>query len=221
MRGAPDTNRRVRYAHQSHIRDAMPIRQTRIRLPCPLCFETSPAMPRYRRAHIPGGTYFFTVVTLARQPILLEPEIRAALREAVILTSARYPFHIDAWVLLPEHLHCIWTLPEGDDRYGMRWSLIKRHVTQAAKLPGNGTRSRVTRREGNLWQRRYWEHVIRDEHDFERHVDYIHWNPVKHGLVQTALEWPYSTFHRYVRQGVYAPDWGTFIDYPNESFGDM
>lgn len=177
-------------------------------------------MPNYLRAHIPGGTYFFTLATMERQPVLLKPEIRAALRQAIDLTRERYPFRIDAWVLLPDHLHCIWTLPEGDDQYGTRWSLIKRHITQSTRFSGGTRPSRITRREGGLWQRRYWEHVIRDENDFARHADYIHWNPVKHGLVQTVLEWPYSTFHRYVRQGVYAPDWGGFVGSPNDSFGE-
>lgn len=177
-------------------------------------------MPNYLRTYIPGGTYFFTLATLNRRPILLEPEIRTALQQAVHLTRKRYPFHIDAWVLLPDHLHCIWTLPEGDDQYGTRWSLIKRHVTQSAKFYSAATPSRMTRREGGLWQRRFWEHAIRNENDFERHANYIHWNPVKHRLAKTVSEWPYSTFHRYVRQGVYAPDWGEFTENSNESFGE-
>jgi len=177
-------------------------------------------MSSYLRAHIPGGTYFFTLTTLGRQPVLLQPAIRRALKQAIDLTRQRYPFHVDAWVLLPDHLHCIWTLPEADDQYGMRWSMIKRHVTQTTSFHGSTTPSRKTRREGGLWQRRFWEHVIRDEEDFERHADYIHWNPIKHGLAKTVAEWPYSTFHHYVRQGVYAPDWGGFTERSNESFGE-
>lgn len=177
-------------------------------------------MPNYLRTHIPGGTYFFTLATMKRQPVLLKPKIRTALRQAIHLTHTRYPFHVDAWVLLPDHLHCVWTLPEGDDQYGMRWSLIKRHVTQETGFYSNATASRVTRRERGLWQRRFWEHAIRDEKDFERHVDYIRWNPVKHGHARTVSEWPYSTFHRYVRQGIYAPDWGGFTERQAESFGE-
>ena len=180
-------------------------------------------MSRYRRARIQGGTYFFTLNTLRRQAVLTQPQMRAALREGVHLARQRHPFQIDAWVLLPDHLHCIWTLPPGDADFGIRWSLIKRHVTQSAKPETSGiaaSKSRVLRREGTLWQRRFWEHAIRDEEDFERHVDYIHWNPVKHGLVRRVPEWPYSTFHRYAREGIYAADWGGISERDTEQFGE-
>jgi len=160
-------------------------------------------MSRYRRAHHKGGTYFFTLNTLRRQPLLTLPKVRAALRESIDRTREQYPFEILAWVLLPDHLHCVWRLPTGDANFGVRWSLIKRHVTQATTLdkPGIGpSESCAARREGALWQRRFWEHLIRDEDDFRRYVDYIHWNPVKHGLVNAVAEWPYSTFHRYVNE---------------------
>lgn len=119
---------------------------------------------------------------------------------------------IDAWVLLPDHLHCVWTLPEGDLDFSSRWMAIKRAVSLACR-DGNRREdllnaSKRARRESTLWQRRFWEHQIRDESDFARHVDYLHYNPVKHGHVRQPGDWPYSTFHRYVRAGLYAPDWG-------------
>src|SRR5712692_4896696 len=150
-------------------------------------------MPDYRRARVQGGTFFFTVVTYQRQNILLDEPIRQALRFAVNETRRSLPFHIDAWVLLPDHLHCVWTLPDGEDNYSLRWSLIKQSVSRrcAAAYQDKAalSQSRQKRRESLLWQRRFWEHQIRDEADFERHVDYIHWNPVKHELVTQAAAW--------------------------------
>ncbi len=170
-------------------------------------------MPEYRRANTKGGTYFFTVNTLRRQPILTEPSIRRALREAISQTRASYPFEIIAWVLLPDHLHCIWRLPENDADFPKRWGMIKRHVSRQCAAEFNHpewlSESRVARKETSLWQRRYWEHCIRDDADLMRHVEYIHWNPVKHGLAKRVADWPYSTFHRYVTNGMYPPDWGS------------
>jgi putative transposase len=168
-------------------------------------------MPNYRRARVAGGTYFFTVNTLQRLPVLTEVPVREALREAIRLTRLHNPFHIDAWVLLPDHLHCVWTLPEGDANYSVRWAKIKRHVSQQcgdAFGMKDVSASRTRRHESGLWQRRFWEHQIRDDADYARHVDYVHWNPVKHGLVDRACDWPHSTFHRFVRDGVYSEDWG-------------
>lgn len=168
-------------------------------------------MSNYRRSRVAGGTYFFTLTTLNRLPVLTEAPVRAALREAILQTRITHPFEIDAWVLLPDHLHCIWTLPHGDADFSIRWSNIKRGVSlQCGDKFGvpRLTASRTKRRESGLWQRRFWEHQIRDERDFARHADYIHWNPVKHGLVAHAMEWPYSTFHRFVREGAYLPGWG-------------
>lgn len=122
------------------------------------------------------------------------------------------PFTVDAWVLLPDHMHCIWTLPEGDGDYSTRWAEIKRFVSSAARGtlhdPSLLTNAGKSRGESTIWQRRFWEHRIRDQSDFERHVDYIHFNPVKHRYVKTVSEWPHSTFHRYVREGLYPQDWG-------------
>ncbi len=166
-------------------------------------------MPRYHRWRQPGGWYFFTVVTMDRRNLLLLPEARAALRVAWRKTQAERSFDVFAVVLLPEHLHCIWRLPEGDDDYPTRWRLIKARTTAALALPSPKVcTSRARRNEGSLWQRRYWEHVLRDEADLKRHVDYVHYNPVKHGLASRAWDWPYSTFPRFVAIGEYDKTWG-------------
>lgn len=167
-------------------------------------------MPEYRRSQVAGGMYFFTVVTRRRRPVLTETPARSALRTAIQQARTTLPFVIEAWVLMPDHLHCIWTLPRGDMNYPARWAIIKRHVSRAmgdnesALTEG----SRQKRGEHGFWQRRFWEHLIRNEEDLRRHLDYIHWNPVKHGCARTVAEWPYSSFHRYVRDGVYEADWG-------------
>ncbi|MBB3104670.1 REP-associated tyrosine transposase [Azomonas macrocytogenes] len=169
-------------------------------------------MSGYRRATVPGGTYFFTVVTERRQPILNNADIRQALREAIVLVRETLPFRIDGWVLLPDHLHAMWTLPEGDADFSSRWQRIKRHVTHSCGAtyarPDYLTPRRIAKQCGTLWQHRFWEHLIRDEQDFRRHLDYLHGNPLKHGLVERVADWPWSSFHRWVRQGVYPNDWG-------------
>ncbi len=157
-------------------------------------------MPEYRRVRIPGGTYFFTVVTHERRPILCSPQSRAALRQAIVDTRRDRPFVSIAWVLLPDHLHTIWQLPEDDADYPTRWRLIKARFSRLigpTLLPVEIVASRDKRAERYVWQRRYWEHVIRNEDDLRRHVDYIHYNPVKHGLAADPEAWPYSTYHRY------------------------
>jgi putative transposase len=162
-------------------------------------------MPEYRRAAVPGGTYFFTVKTFERKQILTQEPYRVALRQAIAEVRASLPFESIAWILLPDHLHTVWKLPEGDANFSLRWSLIKQRVTrQCAGDTGSAstTRSQQKRREGTIWQRRFWEHVIRNDADLEQHVNYIHYNPVKHGYVSRARDWPYSTFHRFVRRGV-------------------
>ncbi|UTH76798.1 transposase [Chromobacterium sp. IIBBL 290-4] len=168
-------------------------------------------MPYYCREHVAGACYFFTVVTERRQPILTEPLLRQALRAAVIAVRRERPFAIDGWVLLPDHLHAIWTLPPGDGDFSVRWSAIKSRVTRA--VGGHYFRAdwqsarRAAKRHGTLWQHRFWEHRIRDEADFAAHLDYLHFNPVKHGWAARVGDWPYSTFHRYVAQGQYPGDW--------------
>ena len=171
-------------------------------------------MATFRRAVVPGATYFFTVNTYQRIKVLTDPPFYRALKNALSQIKAEHPFTIDAFVLLPDHLHCIWTLPLGDARYALRWNLIKRLVSQATRhlVESPIRRSRQQRRELGLWQRRFWEHRIRDEQDLIRHVEYIHWNPVKHGYVVRVRDWPYSSFHRYVRQGLYSLDWATGDD---------
>lgn len=168
-------------------------------------------MSRYRRL-LTGSTYFFTVVAHRRRPIFCNPAIRACLANAIRFVRQTRPFIVDGWILLPDHMHCIWTLPEHDIDYSIRWSIIKRYVSSrgahALHDTALSTPSRQKRRESTIWQRRFWEHQIRDENDFERHMDYIHFNPVKHGFVHQVVDWPHSTFHRYVRDGVYTEDWG-------------
>lgn len=169
-------------------------------------------MPEYRRIRVKGGTYFFTVVTFDRQPILTYDQERAALREGIEAIRQVLPFRIEALVLLPDHLHAIWTFPENDDNFASRWAIIKRTVSQRCgpleRIDKAVNDSHEKRRENRIWQRRFWEHVIRDEKDLEYHINYVHWNPVKHGYVSRVIDWPYSTFHRFVANRVYLPDWG-------------
>lgn len=176
-------------------------------------------MSNYRRAR-DGRLYFFTLATDLRRPLLTQAELRNALRLAIEQVRMRYPFRIHAWVLLPEHLHCIWELPEEDADYARRWSLIKRQTSQQLRVPATVSLSRHLRRECGLWQRRFWEHQIRDQYDYQRHLDYLHWNPVKHGLVSQVADWPWSSFHRLVRQGVYPADWGGCPDGDETGFGE-
>jgi len=167
-------------------------------------------MAHYRRA-FDGTTYFFTLVTYRRRPILCDDAVRAALRTAFKRVGTRLPFQIDAIVLMPDHLHCIWTLPADDADFASRWSQIKHHVAFTSRDMYGGfamTEAQRRRREAPIWQRKYWEHQIRDERDMEKHVDYIHYNPVKHGLAESAATWEHSSFRRYVADGVYPMDWG-------------
>ncbi len=167
-------------------------------------------MPDYRRYRIQGGTYFFTVNLLERYSNDLLIRHIDTLRLVVKETRKRWPFHINAWVVLPEHLHCVWTLPPGDDDNANRWRVIKQSFSKALPVTERRSAVRVVRGERGIWQRRFWEHIIMDEMDYTAHIDYCHINPVKHGLVKKVSDWPYSTFHRYVEQGVYPIDWATF-----------
>lgn len=162
----------------------------------------------YRRNRLQGGTYFFTVVTANRDPVFSSAAAVACLRSSFNAVMERFPFVIDAMVVLPDHLHSIWTLPENDHDFSGRWRLIKAGFTKSAKhLPGIPLHV-----NGSLWQKRFWEHTIRDDRDFARHADYIHFNPVKHGYVSKAVDWPYSSFHRYVRKGFLPIDWAVDED---------
>jgi putative transposase len=164
-------------------------------------------MPDYRRIRVPGGTYFFTVNLLNRSSVLLTAEIEL-LRTVVRRVRAATPFHIDAWVVLPDHMHCVWTLPEGDADYSSRWRAIKKGFSWAIAPTERRSEVRQDRNERAIWQRRFWEHTIRDQRDYAVHLDYVHFNPVKHGLVETVAEWRFSSFHQAVARGVYPADWG-------------
>jgi putative transposase len=175
-------------------------------------------MVRYRRNFVPGGTFFFTVTLRNRRSSALVEYI-AALRAAFRKTRRLHPFDIDAIVVLPDHLHAIFTLPSGDADFSGRWRLIKASFT--ADLIGAGAAiARDQRGEYALWQRRFWEHTVRDDRDFERHVDYIHINPVKHGLVTRVRAWPYSSFHHYVQQGLLPADWAGNVEEHGRGFGE-
>ncbi len=166
---------------------------------------------RYRRSVSAGGTWFFTVNLADRREDYLTRHIDV-LRQAVRQTRSRHPFEIIAMVVLPDHLHAIWTLPPGDADYPLRWALIKSAFSRSLPKTESIRDSRLAKRERGIWQRRYWEHQIRDEADLQAHVDYLHFNPVKHGYVQHVADWPFSSFHRYVRQGLLPADWaGTAV----------
>lgn len=163
-------------------------------------------MTAYRRHRVSGGTYFFTVNLAERDRRLLTEDI-GALRDAFRRVRAAHPFRIEAVVVLPDHLHTLWTLPAGDHDFSLRWRQIKSAFSRAMETEEHLSASRARKRERGIWQRRFWEHAIRDEEDFSRHVDYIHYNPVKHGHAKSVVEWPYSSFHRHVGWGVYPADW--------------
>jgi putative transposase len=168
-------------------------------------------MTNYRRYRVEGGTYFFTVNLADRsQRLLVEHigELRAAFKEVMVA----HPFTIEAVVILPDHLHTIWTLPEGDHDFSLRWRQIKAAFSRVLEKDENISESRTKKQERGIWQRRFWEHAIRDINDFERHVNYIHYNPVKHGYVQQVAQWPYSSFHRYVRLDYLSINWAGSID---------
>jgi putative transposase len=162
-------------------------------------------MVLYRRNRVAGGTYFFTVTLRDRTSDVLVRHVDL-LRDAFRSTRAERPFTVDAIVVLPDHLHALWTLPEDDADYSGRWRAIKARFTHNLRDMGFAV-SRDDRGEYRLWQRRFWEHTIRDDLNFQRHADYIHWNPVKHGWVSHPADWPHSSFHRFVRRGLLSPDW--------------
>jgi putative transposase len=161
-------------------------------------------MSNYRRFYVPGGCYFFTLVCWQRKRIFSNACTVDLLRSAFRTTMQNRPFDLEAIVVLPDHLHCIWRLPENDHDFSGRWREVKKFVTR--RLSSN-----LHMAEKRVWQPRFWEHLIRDEQDWERHLDYIHYNPVKHGLVNSPGDWPHTSFHAAVRQGLYDPDWGRFV----------
>jgi putative transposase len=165
-------------------------------------------MTEYRRAWLPGGTWFFTMNLAERRGNRLLVDRIDLLRVAFRSVLLRYPFRMEAVVILPDHLHCIWTLPPDDTDFSRRWSLIKGRFSRGIDKGERISPSRSKRGERGIWQRRFWEHLIKDDDDFSRHVDYIHWNPVKHGWVRRVADWPHSSFHDYLRRGLYPNDWG-------------
>ena len=181
-----------------------------ITLTLPVALPNNNAQPKpmtdYRRNHVAGATYFFTVNLFDRRGDLLVRHIDT-LREAVRTIRVCAPFHIDAWVVLPDHMHCLWTLPEGDTDFSRRWQVIKTEFSKRMPKTEHRTASRIGKGERGIWQRRFWEHTIRDDQDYRGHMDYVHFNPVKHGLVADVADWPFSSFHRCVAMGLYPFGW--------------
>jgi putative transposase len=169
-------------------------------------------MPNYARVFMPGGTFFFTLVTYQRHPIFQQKQARHCLNSAFQEILQNKPFEIISIVLLPDHLHCVWTLPEGDNDFSTRWRWIKTQFTRKYGKFCNDERglsqSRKNKQERGFWQRRFWEHMIRDEKELAAVCNYIHYNPVKHGYVQCVHQWPHSTFHRFVAAGKVNRAWG-------------
>jgi len=176
-------------------------------------------MTAYRRNFIPGGCFFFTV-NLADRRLRLLTENVEALRAAFRETHQRHPFTIDAIVVLPDHLHAVWTMPEGDRDFATRWRLIKSTFSRNLAVGEPISASRAAKGERGIWQRRYWEHTIRDENDLARHIDYVHINPVKHGLVTRVGDWSHSSFHRMVKLGIYPEDWAGDVAEFGANFGE-
>lgn len=183
-------------------------------------------MPEYRRSQIKGGTYFITIVTYNRAPLFFQPDARQLLHEAWLDVTKRFPFSTDAVCLLPDHIHLLMTLPESDSNFSLRIREIKRLFTKSflplSHKPPQNTHSRISKEEAQIWRRRFWEHTIRDDNDLHQHLDYIHYNPVKHGLVKNVTDWEWSSFHRYVRLGLYDQNWGNY-EKPNDrnyTFGE-
>ena len=175
-------------------------------------------MSRYRRAKTSGGTYFFTVTLADRSSDLLVRHVDL-LHRAYGSVQKRYPFETIAICIFPDHLHAIWSLPAGDADFPLRWSLIKSGFSRSFPAAPSRSSSKTAKREKGIWQRRYWEHLIRDSSDLERHVDYIHF-PVKHGLVPRVHDWRHSSFHDHVARGMLPPDWGGDICDITGSFGE-
>ncbi|KAF1716843.1 transposase [Pseudoxanthomonas yeongjuensis] len=169
-------------------------------------------MRTYVRARVTGGTYFFTVNLAERHGNTLLVDRIDVLKRALQQTRQDHPFAMPGFVVLPEHLHCLWRMPTGDDDFPMRWRLIKSRFSRSLSAGERRTHSRANKNERGIWQRRYWEHLVRDDADFQRCLDYIHYNPVKHGRAVHAMDWPHSSFLHWVERGVYPPDWATPVD---------
>ncbi len=169
-------------------------------------------MAQYRRNWHPGGTFFFTVNLAQRRDTDLLVRHVDLLRHAVRTTKLAHPFDIVAWVVLPDHMHAVWTLPPDVTDYALRWRAIKAIFSRGLPATETTTATRLSRGERGIWQRRFWEHTIRDARDLENHVNYVHYNPVKHGHAALPAEWPLSSFHRYVRDGLLPSNWTTDAD---------
>jgi putative transposase len=165
-------------------------------------------MTSYRRARVPGSAYFFTAVTYRRAPVLTSTAHIERLRVAFRRVMHQQPFEIDAIVVLPDHVHTVWHLPQDDTDYSTRWRVIKHFFSVGTDSGGDIAPSLSGKREKGIWQRRFWEHALRDEEDWRRHVDYVHFNAVRHGYVKRPADWPYGSFRRAVQRGWYTPDWG-------------
>ena len=168
-------------------------------------------MSNYLRWYRDSGTYFFTVKTFNNQPLFNNSMARQLLRQSIESVRTERPFELLAMVLLPEHLHTIWTMPDDDSDFSSRWGQIKKQFTSTWLASGGcslpASTKRAKRNERGVWQRRFWEHLIRDRDDMANHMDYIHYNPIKHNLVECPHQWPYSSFHRWVKEGAYREDW--------------
>ena len=182
-------------------------------------------MPNWRRVHVPGGSFFFTVVTDRRARFLVDLPARPLLGSLIRRCQLKWPFTINALVLLPDHLHAIWSLPPGDEEYSKRWGWIKKEFTKNWLALGGReqiqTDGRKRDRRRGVWQPKFWEHTLETDEDFERHFDYVHYNPVKHGLVRCPRDWPWSSFHHWVSAGVYPDHWACWDDGGPLDFGDI
>jgi putative transposase len=176
-------------------------------------------MSTYRRSKLEGGVFFFTVTLADRSSDLLVRHIDV-LREVYASVRERHAFDTIAICILPDHLHAIWRLPQGDANFPVRWSQIKSGFSRSLGSKVQRSRSKIIRRENGIWQRRYWEHAIRNDADLARHVDYVHFNPVKHGYVSRVRDWRHSSFSRYVARGLLPLDWGGDMGTAMGAFGE-
>ena len=166
---------------------------------------------QYRRSDVAGGTFFFTINLANRSSQLLTDRVDL-LRHSIRKVRQAHPFDIVAMVILPDHLHAIWKMPDGDNDYPLRWSLIKAGFSRVLEKTEHISKARMRKRERGIWQRRYWEHQLRSDTDMARHVNYIHINPVKHGYVNAPVEWPYTSLHQYIRRGLLPSDWAVSMN---------
>jgi putative transposase len=170
-------------------------------------------MPDYQRLYLKGGTLFFTIVTFRRRPVFIEESSVKLLWRCIKNTMEKFPFTINAFVILPDHLHMIWTLPEHESDFSTRWKMIKGTFSRqySGERVKDISESMVRKNEKGIWQRRFWENAIRDQEDYNRHCDYIHYNPVKHGLIKSAADWEQSSYKDFVAEGYYPEGWGSEI----------